>query len=307
MTATRGRTAAALVLAAAGLAWLDPHQSARQANRLYDAGKFDEAVTKYNEALVDEPDSALLHFNLGDAAYRQGKYDDALRAFGDVPARDDDPARTARTAYNVGNASYRLGQAAEASDPKAALGHYAEALVAYRRALGVAPDDTDAKFNHEFVERKMAELKKRLEEEQKKKDEQKQNQDQQQQDQQKQDEQKQDQQNADQQKQDQQKQDEQKQDDEKQDQGKKDQEKKDQEKKDEQPQDQPQQQAKPEAPKPQEQQQAGGGQAGEKKDGEMSPEEAAALLDAQRGDEVSPADIVKRLQRGGVAEPAEDW
>ena len=33
-----------------------------------------------SEALVDEPDSALLHFNLGDVAYRQKKYDEAQKS-----------------------------------------------------------------------------------------------------------------------------------------------------------------------------------------------------------------------------------
>ncbi len=170
---------AALALAAASVAWLDPHARAREASALYATGKYDDAIAKYNEALVDEPDSSLLHFNLGDAQYKNGKYTDAVNAFQQVPGNGD--ARVARTAYNVGNAKYRLGEAAASSDPKAALGLWAEALVAYRRAMGADPGDVDAKFNHEFVAKKIAELKKKLEDEQKKKDEQQQQQQQQQQ------------------------------------------------------------------------------------------------------------------------------
>ncbi len=176
---------AAVALAAVSVGWLDPHAKAREAARLYAAGKYDDAVTSYNEALTDQPDSPLLHFNLGDAAYKQGRYTDALNAFQQVPTGDADPVRTARVAYNMGNAKYRLGEAAEASDPKAALGLYAEALVAYRRVMGAAPDDVDAKFNHEFVEKKIADLKKKLEEQQKQQDQQQQQQAQQPQDQQK--------------------------------------------------------------------------------------------------------------------------
>jgi len=169
----RVATAAVVVLAVTQLAWLDPFQSAREGNRLYAAGKYDDAAAKYNEALVDHPDSPLVHFNLGDAAYKQGKFTDAVNAFQQVPAGDADAARTARVAYNLGNAKYRLGEAAEASDAKAALGLYAEALAAYRRALGAAPEDVDAKLNYEFVTKKMDDLKKKLEEQQKKQDEQK--------------------------------------------------------------------------------------------------------------------------------------
>ena len=162
----------AVALAAVSVGWLDPHAKAREAARLYAAGKYDDAVASYNEALTDQPDSPLLHFNLGDATYKQGRYTDALNAFQQVPTGDADPVRTARVAYNMGNAKYRLGEAAEASDPKAALGLYAEALVAYRRVMGAAPDDVDAKFNHEFVEKKIADLKKKLEEQQKQRQEQ---------------------------------------------------------------------------------------------------------------------------------------
>src|SRR5206468_4227368 len=138
-------------LAAVSVAWLDPHATAREASRLYASGKFDDAAGKYNEALVDRPDSPLLHFNLGDALYRQGKFTDAVNALQQVPGTDADSTRTARVAYNIGNAKCRLAQAAEASDPKSALGLYAEALAAYRRTMGAAPDDVDAKFNHECV------------------------------------------------------------------------------------------------------------------------------------------------------------
>src|SRR5262249_18514773 len=147
-----------LAAPAADAWWLDPQARAREGNRLYTAGKYDDAATAYNQALVDDPDSPMLHFNLGDAAYKQAKYEDALAAFAQVPAGDANPARAARVAYNIGNTKYRLGEAKESSDPQAALGLWGEALAAYRRALGAAPDDADAKFNHEFVEKKIADL-----------------------------------------------------------------------------------------------------------------------------------------------------
>jgi len=281
-------TLAALALAACSVGWLDAYQRERQANRLFAAGQYNDAVGKYNDALVDHPDSPLLHLNLGDAHYKQGKYTDALNAFQQVPA-DGDPVRTAHAAYNLGNTKYRLGQAAETSDPKAALGLYAEALVAYRRAMGADPADPDAKFNHEFVEKKIADLKKKLEEQQKKEEQQKEQKQQDQQGQQnEQDQQGQQDQQPQQKPQDQQQaQDEQQGKDEKQPQP-----------------DQPPPNASPEEQQAAQAQQAGDG---EKKDGEMSRQEAAALLDAQRAQEVQPEEITKRLQGAVVAEPAEDW
>jgi len=272
---------AAVALAAVSVGWLDPYAKAREAARLYAAGKYDDSVASYNEALTDQPDSPLLHFNLGDAAYKQGKYTDALNAFQQVPSSDADPARTARVAYNMGNSKYRLGEAAEASDPKAALGLYAEALVAYRHAMGAAPDDIDIKFNHEFVEKKIADLKKKLEEQQKQQDQQKQQNSQEQQNQQ-------DQQNQ--------------QGDQQQQQGQQPQ---DQPKSDAQQQQAEQQQGEPKSAQQENAPQPAGG--GERKDGEMTQQEAAALLDSQRTQEVQPDEVTKRIQGAVVAEPAQDW
>src|SRR5262249_41704735 len=155
-TAARGRgrgmmRVAPLALAAAltvAATWIDPHATAREASKLYAAGKFDDATTKYREALVEDPDSPLLHYNLGAAAYRAGTFDEAAKAFADVPADAQDAARAARAAYDLGNAQYRIGAAVETSTPQQALAAWAQALVAYRRALGGDPDATDAKFNY---------------------------------------------------------------------------------------------------------------------------------------------------------------
>jgi Ca-activated chloride channel family protein len=296
------------------LAWMNPTRDRiAEGNRLFDQGKFDAAINKYGEALVDDPDSPLLNFNMGDANYKAGKYAEATASFSRVRAGDDDPKRQARTAYNIGNAQYRLGAAAEAGKPQDALQAYAAALVAYRHALGADPTDRDAKFNYEFVGKKIDDLKKKLDEQKKQQD--KQQQDKQQQDQQ---------QNA-QQQQDQQQQAEQqqKQEDEQQ-QSQNDQ----QQQANQEGQQQEAQQQNSEDQKQQEQEQQAGGQpseqqdaqqkeeqeragqvgttGGEKKD-KMSPQEAAALIDTAKNDELQPDEFARQVQGAAVAEPAQDW
>jgi len=278
---------ASMVLAACSVAWLDPHAQGREGNRLFAGGKYEDAAKKYNEGLVDQPDSAALHFNLGDANYKQGKYDDAIKAFQQVSPGENDKTRAAGVAYNIGNAKYRLGAAAEASDPKTALTSYAEALVAYRRAMGLAPSDDDIKFNYEFVQKKLADLKKKLEEQKKKQDQQQKDQQQNQQQQQQDQQQGQQNQNA---QQDQQ-QNQQGQQDEKQSQ-----------------QEQAQQGQEPNQSSEQKPQGAdAAAQSGDKDNGEMSRKEAMAVLDSQRDQEVRPDEVIKKLQGAAVAEPAQDW
>lgn len=322
---TRWRgVAAAAVLAALSVGWLDPHARARAGNRLYETGKYAEAVEHYNQALVDDPDSPRLHFNLGDARYKTGKYDDALASFGKVTTGDADPARTAHVAYNVGNTKFRQGEAMEAAEPQKALELWTDALLAYRRALGADPDDADAKFNHELVDRKIAALRKKLAQQQ---DDTKQQQPQQGDQQQKQDQ----PQNA---QQDQQQQQQQPQDGEQQRRaGEQEQDQQDQQRaeqpgeEDQAKRDTPEQAGENEQDRtPQEeggQQGQGSGQDQQGEGGEqerpdaaeagaggareMTSEEAAALLDAQRAQEVQPGEIVERQQKARVAEPAEDW
>src|SRR5262245_16259263 len=161
--AARERAAAALVLLCLpGLVgWLDPPgDRAAEGNRLYDAGKYDEAASKYGEGLVDLPASPLLQFNLATALYKQGKYDESIGALTKAAASGE-PQWLARANYNMGNAYYRLGANAESSDPQTAIKNYEESLACYKRSMVADAADGDAKFNHEFVSLKLDELKKR--------------------------------------------------------------------------------------------------------------------------------------------------
>jgi tetratricopeptide (TPR) repeat protein len=277
--------AAALVLT--GASWIDPHAKAREASQLYEKGDFDAATQKYNEALTDDPDSYLLQYNRGASLYRQEKFEDAAAAFGRAPAADP-----AEIAYNTANAKYRLGAAAAESDPQKALGLYAEALAAYRRAMGANPDDVDAKFNHELVEKKVEELKKKLEEQ---KQEQEQQQEEQQQD---------PQQGQPQDQQSEQRQESPEQQDE---QSEQQAQQGEQQRQEAEAQQQQQQQAGAEGEDTGAQQQPESAMSGERREGEMSEREARALLDAARDQEVSPEEIIERLQGAAVLEPSQDW
>ncbi len=150
------------------VAWTDSlHSQVVEGNRLFSEGKFSDAIESYGQALVDHPDSPLLNFNMGTAHYKAGKYTQALSSFSRVQASpedsDKDAERTARTAYNMGNSQYKLGAQAEEQNPQAALAAYTNALAAYRRALGTDPTDQDAKFNYEFVAKRIEALQEKLE------------------------------------------------------------------------------------------------------------------------------------------------
>ena len=61
----------------------------------YEAGRFQEALTAYRDALLERPESASLRLNVGDALYELGEYEAALEEFERVAAAED-PALAAQ-------------------------------------------------------------------------------------------------------------------------------------------------------------------------------------------------------------------
>jgi Ca-activated chloride channel family protein len=115
----------------------------KEGNRLFEEGKIDDALKKYTDAQIDYPTSPVIHYNIGDALYKQEKYDGAMEEF-EKSLSSDEPHFASMAYYNQGNSLYRKGD-------------YAKAIEAYQQALKLNPDDEDAKFNLEFVRRKLKE------------------------------------------------------------------------------------------------------------------------------------------------------
>ncbi len=257
------------------LAWTDiPRDRVVAGNRAFHAGEFADAIEAYGQGLVDHPDSPVLNFNMGAANYKAGKYKQAISSFSRAQPQTADLNRTARTAYNAGNAQYKLGAHAEEQNPQAALTAYTNALASYRRALGADPTDQDSKFNYEFVTKKLEELKERL-----------QNQKQQQQPQPSQGQ--------------QQKQQEQNEQDGRQDESTQQQ--------DEQPaKEQEEESAK--SSQPDQSEQAGQTpQTRKDQQNDMSSDEARSVIDTARNEELSPEEFAQQAQRGTVTEAVRDW
>ncbi len=130
--------------------WLRKDQQAAQALQ---AGEYETA-----EQIATDP------MTRGSAAYKAGKYNQALDAFSQGHGAD--------AAYNRGNALARLGK-------------YQEAIKAYQEALALDPEMADAKMNKERVEellKKMQQQEKQSSQQQQKPDQQQNNEQQQQSD-----------------------------------------------------------------------------------------------------------------------------
>ena len=114
-----------------------------EGNGLFAEGRFEEAHEKYQQALDEDPSSAAIRYNLGDAEYKKSLYEEAIEGFSQA-MQTEEPELRARASYNLGNALYRLDK-------------LEDSIQAYQDALRINPDDRDAKHNLEFVRSKLEE------------------------------------------------------------------------------------------------------------------------------------------------------
>lgn len=280
---TRVARAVILAVACASVGFLDFRRSEVAAgNDRYAQGDFEQALQHYGNALVDDPESALLNFNMGNAHYQLGRYEEAVASYSRVRITGDDDPRMAKVAYNLGNVQFRAAQAAEAESPEKAIEGYTVAMASYRRALGVDPGDLDAKFNYEFARKALDDLRRKLEEQQQ---EQEQEQEQQNPNDEQQPEPEEQEQQGEQQPQQQEAEDEPQPDAEQQ--------------SDAADNDGEQHDRDPPQGDPAEEE----GERGE----EMNRREAASLVDMARDEELRPEDFVRQMHGAAVGEPRYDW
>jgi len=117
------------------------HAQVAEGNKLYGEEKYDAANNKYRDALLETPDSPIVHFNIGDVLYKKRNFEDAIKSYRKALAAEDIHLQ-AKAHYNIGNALYRLGK-------------LPESIMAYKEALKLNPDDEDAKYNLEYVRAKL--------------------------------------------------------------------------------------------------------------------------------------------------------
>lgn len=139
-----GRRAAALLLLPLFLVPGPSPASAAGASGLvreglghYEAGRYDKALKSFIDAQVEEPGSPEIAYDLGNAYYRAGEFEEAMRNY-QVAARDGEKQLRRDALFNHGNAAYRLGR-------------LEEAIEKYGEVLTENPEDGDARKNLEFV------------------------------------------------------------------------------------------------------------------------------------------------------------
>ncbi len=147
-------TVALLVGAAAAPLHADSAASRNnEGNRLYNQGRYDEALKMYVDAQADRPQAPELHYNIGNVLFRKGQFDKAAEEYQraqSVGGQDLYPAAS----YNRGNALMKQG------DLQGAINSYIQTLRA-------SPSDEDAKRNLELALRMLQEQQQKQQQQQK--------------------------------------------------------------------------------------------------------------------------------------------
>jgi tetratricopeptide (TPR) repeat protein len=140
----------------------------RRGNSAYEAGSFSESERYYRDALAKQPNSYTGVYNLGDALYRQQRWQEAESQFQTAASLAASPGTRAQASYNLGNARLKQGNAEGA-------------IAAYRDALRLDPSNADARYNLSYALRQLRQEQENQSQDQQQKQQQSQQQEQEQQ------------------------------------------------------------------------------------------------------------------------------
>lgn len=130
-------------------------QSARtlvsEANRLYAQGKFSDAINKYEQAVIENPDSLEPKFNKADSYFRLDDLANAMSAYEEVAAKSKDMKLVAKAKYNLGNSYFQRGSRQRDSDLQKAIDDFKTSIGFWRSVLDIEPDNEKAARNIEVA------------------------------------------------------------------------------------------------------------------------------------------------------------
>jgi Ca-activated chloride channel family protein len=111
----------------------------RQGNREYEKDKYSEAEISYRRAIDKNKGSADAIFNIGDALYKQNKFDDAGKQFVDNHYLIEDKEKKSASLYNLGNSLLMANKVQES-------------IEAYKGSLKLDPSNMEAKYNLAYAQ-----------------------------------------------------------------------------------------------------------------------------------------------------------
>jgi Ca-activated chloride channel homolog len=111
----------------------------RKGNREYEKSKFSDSEISYRKAIDANKQSPDAVFNVGDALFRQKKYEEAGKQFAASTDQNDDKIKKSAGLYNMGNSMFEANK-------------LQESIEAYKNSLKLNPGNKEAKYNLGYVQ-----------------------------------------------------------------------------------------------------------------------------------------------------------
>ena len=104
----------------------------------YDDNKFSDSEVNFKKGAEQSPESFEAKFNLGDAYYKQERYDESIKSFQSAFANAETDEEKAKLHYNVGNSLLKSQK-------------LDESIEAYKESLKLNPSDQETKYNLSYA------------------------------------------------------------------------------------------------------------------------------------------------------------
>ena len=137
----------------------DENKHIRKGNDLYENGNYAESQSRYLKALEENSKSFSGAFNLGDALYKQEKYEEAANQFNVISQSAPDKISKAKAFHNQGNALLKVKK-------------LEESINAYKNALKNNPKDDDTRYNLAYAQQMLTQQQQQQQQQDKKDDKQ---------------------------------------------------------------------------------------------------------------------------------------
>jgi len=111
----------------------------RQGNKEYEKNNYSESEIAYRKAIDKNKQSPEAIFNIGDALYKQKKYEDAGKQFIENTNLNEEKEKKSAGLYNLGNSLLMSNKVKES-------------IEAYKGSLKLKPDNIEAKYNLAYAQ-----------------------------------------------------------------------------------------------------------------------------------------------------------
>ena len=143
----------------------DYRTNTRKGNKEYNDNKYEEAEISYRKALMEDSTFYKAQYNMGDALYKEKRYNDAVKYFNKVVENPDiDKETKAKAYYNMGNSYLQSGL--EDKQTPNSMENLKNAVSAYQNSLKLNPKDSDAKYNLSYAKKMLQQMQQQQQEQQ---------------------------------------------------------------------------------------------------------------------------------------------